>query len=599
MFYLDPDSGLGLQDQIRQKIVGAVSAGVLPPGQKLPSSRLLADQLGIARNTVVLAYEQLTAEGFLVSKPRSGIYVNEALAGGRGTFQRVAGRSEPTNAEPWRARFKHTAPLSTGFRFTPDWQEYRYPFLDGQFDASLFPVAEWREASRLALAVRDVHHWSTEAGDADDDMLVEEIRTKVLPRRGIQAQRDELLVTIGAKHALHLISDLFVNQTTTVAVEEPGYPELRDLLTLRRASVIHQPVDEQGLIVDDEFNRADLVYVTPSHQRPTAVTMPLERREALLDLATKHDFLIVEDDFERETSHQEKPLPALRSLDRDNRVIYIANLSKVLAPALRLGFMVAAPEVIREARKLRNLTTRQPPLSTQRTAAYFLSLGHYDATMWRLGRIFRSRIIALRDALNHYRPESIAIAPVEGGTSYWVRGPEGLDAVDLAKEAERRGVLIEPAGHYYAVEDFPRNIFRMGITSLAEDKIRDGVAALAETIRDISSTPALPPAADDWLTGDALKTALSGARLLYKTVYGDPCVIELHADGRMTGTAGYANEDRDTGRWWVDSDYWCRQWTQWAYGEEARFHTRIDHGQVQWFNEAGRLVDSAVIAQGD
>lgn len=598
LFYLDASSTLSLQDQIRQKIVSAVSSGTLPPGAKLPSSRELARQLGVARNTAILAYEQLVAEGFLASKPRSGIFVSETHAGGGSSFQRIAGRGSREATGPWEERFRHRQATARDFRAPPDWQQYRYPFLDGQFDSSLFPVSEWREANRLALSVADVQQWSAESGDADDDMLINEIRTKILPRRGIEAQHNEILITIGAQHALHLTSELFVDSASHVSIEEPGHHELRDLIGLRRASIHHQPVDGSGMIIDGRLAESDLVYVTPSHQRPTAVTMPIERREALLTMAEDQGFLIVEDDFERETSYQDRPLPALKSLDRSERVIYVANLSKVLAPAIRLGFMVAAPEVIREARKLRNLATRQPALSAQRAAAYFLSLGHYDATMWRLSQIFQSRVTALRDALNHYRPESIAIAPIEGGTSYWVEGPRDLDAAELARAAQQRGVLIEPAAHYYAAADYPKNVFRMGVTSIPAERIRDGVAVLSDVIRDLSGGGTeTVPVATDCVEGRALTEALSGVRLLYETVYGDPCAIDLYADGTMAGAAGYANEDRDTGRWWVEGGLWCRQWTHWAYGEVAKFRTRIENGQVQWFNEAGRLVDRAVIAE--
>ena len=586
-----------LQQQIRQKVIEAILGGVHPPGSRLPSSRKLARQLGVARNTVVLAYQQLLAERYLVARQGSGIYVSAKPLKGQLRFERVVGQGEVSVATEWKPRFKRLAPRQAGYRPPPDWQKYPYPFIEGCFDRSLFPIQEWREAARLSLARREIEQWSADAGNADDPMLIEQIRTKVLPRRGINARPNEILITLGVQQALQLVADLFADRSTRVAIEEPGNMGMLQLLESRGASVMHQPVDEDGIIVNSWLDICRLVYVTPSHQRPTAATLSVKRRRTLLEKAAKHDFVILEDDYECETNYLDDAFQALRGMPGGERVIYVGNLSRVLAPSLRLGFMVADPEVIAEARHLRALSIRHPPLNNQRIAAIFLALGHYDATMLRLGRIFRERLIALRDALNHYRPRVVSIAPVNGGTTYWVRGPEGLDAAELSRQAEARGVLIEPVSHYYASAGSPPNAFRLGITAIPLERIREGVAVLAETIRSMTGKAnnqvAAPPAR--FLKGPTLKRAMSGATLLYKTVYGAPCTIELHEDGRMSGRAGYANEDTDTGTWWIENHHWCRQWTSWAYGEISRFNTHIDRDQIQWFNDKRQFVDSAVL----
>ena len=277
---------------------------------------------------------------------------------------------------------------------------------------------------------------------------------------------------------------------------------MRRLARDRGARLVQQPVDDEGLVVDRRLDDCDLVYVTPSHQFPTGVMMTKARREALLKKASARDLVIIEDDFDCETNDLDEACPALRSLDRDDRVIYVAGFSKVLGPGLRLGYMVASAEVIAEARRLRRLSILHPPLNNQRAAAHFLSMGHYDATMMRLGRLFRERRTALRDALNHYLQQSVAIAPLRGGATYWVRGPDHLDVEAFAAEAERRGVLIEPVGPYYADRKAPRNIFRLGVTSLPIDRIRQGVAALADLMRDLPGTAhAFPETASARLSG--------------------------------------------------------------------------------------------------
>lgn len=597
---IDPSAALGLQRQIRQQLFDAIIAGVFPPGRRLPSSRELSQQMGVARNTVVLACQQLISEGHLIARERSGLYVNEDVVKGLALSERVnKPSSEDVSGINWRARIKAPLPPADVYRSPPEWQKYPFPFFEGRFDRSLYPIVEWREATRLALGTKQVHDWATDSGSADDPMLLKEICEKVLPRRGIKARPDQVLLTSGVREALHLLTELLVEPGMKVGVEEPGYISMLQLLRRRGATPIHQAVDEDGILTDPPLRGFDVLYVTPSHQRPTGATLSMQRRAQLLKQAQTEDFIVIEDDFECETNYLDDAYPALRGLSGSERVIYVSGLSRALSPGLRLGFIVAAPEIIQEARALRAVTARQPPLSLQRTAALFFSLGHYDRTMLRLGRIFRERLIALRDALNHYLPRAATIAPVRGGTTVWVNGPENLDARDLARAAEARGVLIEPVSHYYEGSSAPRNVFRMGVTGIPVEKIRPGMVALSELIHELSAGKNmwLDPRKTKLLSQSELRKIIPGATLLYKTVYGDPCTIELHRNGEMVGRAGYANEDQDRGRWWIEDGKWCRQWQNWAYGEPSKYRTQIKGDRIHWFNEKGRLVDSAIFVR--
>jgi GntR family transcriptional regulator/MocR family aminotransferase len=601
IIYLDPSSPLNLQNQIRQKLVDGILSGALPPAHKLPSSRKLAQQLAVARNTVVLAYQQLVAEGYLVSRARSGIFVNEQMLETRVGFSGDRVPASEAETAAWKKRTKRPGFAGRVIgQDLPNWNRYPYPFIDGKFDSSLFPLAEWREASRLALSVADVNEWSTGSGDADDAMLIDEIRSKILTRRGIQARSDEILITMGTQNSLYLVSRLLADRSVTAAIEEPGNSEVRELLRQSSAKVIAQPVDDDGIVVDDNLKKCDLVYVTPSHQIPTAVLMSASRRKALLDAAERDDFLIIEDDYECEINYLDRPQPALRSMDESGRVIYVASFSKVLAPGIRLGFIVADAQFIQRARALRRTVMNHPPLNNQRAAAFFLSLGHYDALMMRLGRVLQERRLALRDALNWMRGVPVEISPEVGGTTYWVRTPADFDVEAFAHAAAQRGILIEPVRHYYANEDRAENCFRMGVTSLPVERIRPGVTRLVELIRSqvrghvesLSTTPG------DWLKGDDLVRAMTGATILYQEVYGAPCTIKYHANGSMTGVLGFSNEERDTGRWRIDGDRWYRQWSCWNYGEEKGYFIVIDGEQIKWFNSDGQIVDAAFIQVG-
>jgi GntR family transcriptional regulator/MocR family aminotransferase len=588
---IDLASKIALQSQIRQQLIEGIFAGRFQAGERLPSSRRLSRALGVARNTVLLAYQQLIDEGHVISRSRSGLYLNEALNKGHGS---VAGAREAARAPKsadWTRHLRRQPAISFVQRYPADWQGYPYPFIDGCFDQALFPRQEWREASRIATSRLQIDAWSLDSGDADDPELIAEIRTRILPRRGINAAAEEILITAGTEAALHLLLELLVDESTTVAIEEPGHIAMRELLRRRGARLILQRVDESGLLVDAKLDAADLVYVTPSHQRPVGVTLSASRRAALLKKAAANDFRIIEDDVDSATNYLEDAPAALRAMPGGERVIYVADFSAVLAPTVRLGYIVAAPEIIRAARELRALLSRNPPLSSQRMMALLLSRGHYDATMLRLGAIFRERLFALREALNHYLQRFIAIVPARGGTTYWIRGPKGIDASDLAREAALRGILIEPVADYFAAPNPQRNLFRMGVTGLAADKVRAGVAALSEVLRDIEARRHPVQGATSWLTGEILEQQMQGATLSSRTVYGEPFTIRLLPGGRMLGSAGADAEDQDEGRWWVGGNRWHRQWRSWAYGEPSGYLVRIHGDQIHLFNDRRQLVD--------
>jgi GntR family transcriptional regulator/MocR family aminotransferase len=586
-----------LQVQIRSAILQGIADGILPPRGRLPSSRKLAAELGVSRNTVTLALQQLLAEGHLVSRARSGLFVAEALGPADlspGHF-RVA--PAPDRGQ-WARRFR-APPAQVGFRVPPNWQSYPHPFIDGPFDSTIFPLAEWREVMRTVLGRREVQQWTASTDETDDPALLEQIRTRILPRRGMRAGADEILVTHGAPHGLSLVCALLLAPGITIAREQPGDPALAALATLHGARLHLQPVDQDGMVIDSGLAKCQLVHVTPACQMPTGVRLSADRRRALLAAAAANDAVLIEQDVEDPAAYQDRAIPSLHSLAGGARVIHIAELARILSPGLRLGFIVAPPEVIAALRALRRLSLRGVSLMGQRGVALFLALGHYDAAMTRLGRIIKARRIALRDALNHHLPHAITTGPVRHGSTVWVQAHGNADADALAARAAASGILIEPAAHYFADALESAGCFRLGVTCVQEHRIRPGVAALADLLHDMSGVPApenLARAAGRHLTGAALRTAMSGARLLYRTVYGDPCTIELMPDGRMLGIAGYANEDRDEGRWWVDGNRWCRQWKRWAYGETAVFETTVDDGRVAWYRD-GRLVDWAIYGQ--
>lgn len=600
MIYLDPDSDLSLQAHLRQKIVEAIIAGIFPAGKRLPSSRKLAEQLGVARNTVVLVYEQLIDEGYVVSRERSGIFVNAKFLDGRVGFDESTMTGQ-TALKDWVSLFRRTAQHQHHFEIPPNWQRFPYPFLDGQFDQSLYPAKEWREASRQALTIGQIKQWASESGIADDAMLIEEIRTKVLPRRGIHAAADEIMITVGVQQALFLLADLFVDASVRVGIEEPGYPGFRRVVEHAGGRVIPVEVDDEGIQVTPALARSDMMIVTPSHQIPMAVTMSKERRHELLHAATENDQVIVEVDFELESNYLGQPHPSLRGLCEDSRVIYVSGLSKLLAPGLRLGFIVAPKEVIKPLRRLSSMMIKHPPMNNQRTAAFFLSLGYYDTFINSLHREFESRWIALRRAVNYYLLPYVDIAPAQGGTALWLRVSDDVDVDYLAQAAAARGILIEPIRDYYSDSQLAGNYFRLGITSIPEAQIKDGVDQLRDLIESVSANrvETLQDARGQRLNSHSIRSTLANKTMLCPIAYGDPCSIDVASSGKLSGRAGYANEDCDSGKWWIEGDLWCRQWDRWAWGEVGRYHVVTDKNIFKLFDEQGRLIDQGVLVDID
>ena len=470
-----------LQTQIREALVSAILDGQLARDEPIPSTRKMAKSLDVSRNTVVLAYQGLLDDGYLIARERSGYYVAEKALEAVPP-QKTVPRTRPSGAGiDWLARLTKDPGAQANVTKPLDWQSYAYPFIYGQVDHNLFPLAEWRDCARQALGKKWLGSWTNDTWSHDDPLLVEQIRRRILPRRGIMANDDEILVTLGAQNALYLLTSLLVGAKTHVAMEEPGYPDMRNIFNLKTPNVALVPVDARGLTLPSEIDTADVVYTTPSHQFPTTVTMPLERRMELLKRASTHDFVIIEDDYEFETNYVNEPCPALKSLDDDGRVIYVGSLSKTLFPGLRLGFLVAPKELVAEARALRRLMVRHAPNNNQRTAALFLSLGHHDTLIRRLHRAYRSRWEIMGEALQRHMPDA-AHVPSFGGTSFWVKGPGDVDSEDLARMAAAKGILIEPGRITFGAAVAPRNYFRLAFSSIEDKKIEPGIRLLAETI---------------------------------------------------------------------------------------------------------------------
>jgi GntR family transcriptional regulator / MocR family aminotransferase len=453
LFGLAIASNLPLQAQLRQVIVSAIMEGTLKPGAAMPSSRELASRLSVSRNTVTSTYQQLIDDEFLDAKPRSGIFValNVAALTPPNIDKRKREPHTTAQAPDWDNRVQRSLKDKPTIAKPPNWSQYKYPFVYGTYDTSLFPTDDFRECCSKTLARSQLSHWTPDLDTDDVPELIEQIRTRLLPKRGVFALADEILITVGAQHACFLLAEALLNEKSCIGMEHPGYPHARNIFALRKAEILNLPVDEQGLDLSGcaTVKSLDYLFATPSHQSPTTATLSLDRRKSLLAQAQQNDFVIIEDDYEAENLYQGQPMPALKSLDKAGRVIYIGSVSKSLSPALRLGYIVAPRALIDELRLIRHAMVRHPSAFLQHAYALFLSLGHHETHTRRVNQAMQKRLDAAMEALKVYLPDCTYARP-HGGASIWIHAPVWLDSNELALIAREHGVLIENGEAFFA-----------------------------------------------------------------------------------------------------------------------------------------------------
>ncbi len=495
LFELPTQPALPLQARLRLAVVHAILDGRLGSGAPLPSSRELAVVLGISRNTVTAAYVQLVDEGFLEARPRSGVFVAAgALPPAPLAAEPLTGAGGlPGRAPEWAARVRRSLAGRPTLAKPEQWREYRYPFVYGSHDAELFPTEDFRECCVRSLTRAQLPSWTPDLETDDLPELVEQIRTRLLPRRGVFALKEEIILTVGTQHAFYLLAEALFDESTRLGLEEPGHPHARTSFAARRPCTIEVAVDDDGLVVD-ALPAVDYLFVTPSHQSPTTATLSLERRQWLLRKAELQDFVLIEDDYEAENLHAGTPMPALKSLDRSGRVIYIGSVSKSLSPALRLGYIVAPRALVGELRQLRHAMLRHPSAFLQHAYALFLSLGHHESHARKVNQAMHDRVAVAAGALREFLPDFDFTLP-RGGASIWVRAPQWVDGAELAQVARAHGVLIEAGDAFFARPPYPCPFFRLRLSSIASAGIVAGVQALGAAVAELAAARGMAPSA--------------------------------------------------------------------------------------------------------
>lgn len=436
-----------LTRRLYDALQGAIQEGVIAPGARLPASRDLAAELGMSRNTVLVAYEQLQAEGYLQTRAGSGTFVCDMLS-------ERSPAVDKTRVAPASSAFSHHQLSQRGNRLLSrsgvghrQWGA----FMPGVPDVSRFPHDVWRKIERQLRARLPVASlsYSHHGGYAQlQQALVEYLRVV----RSVNCTADQILITAGTHQAIDLLAKMLCDPGDSAWIEEPGYWGIRNVLAVNGVEIVPVAVDDEGLnppTPGDDFRPPRLICVTPSHQYPLGVVMSLARRQALADLAKEWGSWIIEDDYDSEFRFAGSPIPALQGLAADTSVIYLGTFSKTLYPGLRISYVVLPKMLAARFKMAHSELYRGGNGLAQLTLAEFIRDGHYAAHVRRMRRIYSQRREALLAVIHRELGPEYVLHNSNAGLHLILSLPDTIDDVALSAELEQQGVLTRPLSGYY------------------------------------------------------------------------------------------------------------------------------------------------------
>lgn len=469
-----PETGRPVIRQVYDQVRGAIHAGALRPGGRLPSSRDLAQRLGVARASVVAAYDQLLAEGYAEGRTGSGTYVSQDLSGVLDL--KAPGPPPAPPAAPVRL------PDVTGFPAAQPSTEAQ-PFSNGRTLMDARALDAWATSTRRALRILGPAHfgYSEPAGEA---RLRAAVADYLRAARGVVCETSQVIITSGAQHAVDLTARLLLKPGDRVWLEDPGYPPTWHALTAGGAQAVAVPADRSGLVVQagiDTAPDARAVFVTPSHQFPLGVAMSMGRRLELIAWARAAGAWIVEDDYAAEFRYAGAPLASLQGLDGGERTIYVGTLNKSLFPGLRLGYLVAPKALVESFATLRRLADRQPPTLTQAITVDFMEGGQFAAHIRRRRLAYKAQRDALAEALRRRLDHILEVDVPDQGMHLIAYLKDGRSDLEVEAQARAAGVLARPISPLYQAAP-PRQGLLLGFTGFPAKAMDAGVARLAAAL---------------------------------------------------------------------------------------------------------------------
>jgi GntR family transcriptional regulator/MocR family aminotransferase len=457
---VDQHSALPLHRKLYEALRRAMLDGKLLAGERLPSSRDLARDLSVSRNTVVSAIGQLSVEGYLVSHVGSGTFVSDNLPRAM-----VRPRSRNTVQRP---QLSHRGGALVS-QFSASTLEVQ-PFTPGITDFSAFPVALWQrlQNKHWRMTYPDMLDYSAGGGYAP---LRRAVADYLRVFRSVQLEPQQVIITSGTQQSLTLCAQLLADQGDTVWVEDPAYWGAAKAFMATGLHLHPVAVDEEGIApgAQDEAHRPQLIYVTPSHQYPTGAVMSAQRRQQLLDVARHQKAWVLEDDYDSEFRFSGPPISSLEGLDKDERVLYMGTFSKVLYPGLKLGYLVVPKELVSAFKQVHYDLNRPGQLPLQAALAEFIDMGHFASALRRARVNYAQRRECLLDALRSCLGGAVRVSGAEQGLHLCLRLPQAVDDQALALRIARAGLTARPlSGYCLKRTDLRGLVIGYGYASLAD-----------------------------------------------------------------------------------------------------------------------------------
>jgi GntR family transcriptional regulator / MocR family aminotransferase len=477
---LDPADRRPLYLQLSNAIAEDIRKGRLKPGDPLPGTRVLCQQLRIHRNTVIAGYQELVAQGLASTRRGGGTFVAMPTVLPLASSPHAGARERPPTYDvPSPIRPVPMTPPDPGGPLS---------LVRAIPDVRLLPAEALSQAFRRAI----FRHGRKLLGYGDPrghPLLRQGLATMLSHARGIPTSRDDIVVTRGSQQALYLIAQALLSPGDVIAVEDLGNPLVWRALRLPGTELEPVPVDENGLDVSAleallARRKLRAVYVTPHHQFPTNAVMSAERRRKLASLARKHRFAIIEDDYDHEFQYEGQPAAPIAAGPGAENVLYVGTLSKVLAPGLRVGFVLAPPEVRERLVSLRTVNDMQGDTAVECAVAELFEDGELVRHVRRMGQIYARRRDALAEALQGSLRDVLSFRVPEGGMALWTRVAEGIDIPAWERACEALGVLVRGAGMFDFAER-PRPYLRLGFTYHDESELREAVTRMARGLGEV------------------------------------------------------------------------------------------------------------------
>ena len=483
------EAGVTASEWLCTALRSAILEGRLPRNARLPATRELARLYGLARGTVVAAFEQLRLEGYLRGRVGSGTYVNSALP----DDLLAAPRREAARTEVPAPPVRRVSAMAHRVRFLPGLtprplRAFRanHPALD------LFPTTLWaRLAGRRCrrATVADL----LDSGPLGLPELQEAVAAYLTAARGVNCEAGQVVIVSGVQEAIDLVARVLTDPGDRVCMEDPGYIGAARIFEAQGVEIEPVPVDGEGMLVPDGGLRdVRLAYVTPAHQFPLGVSMSLPRRLALLEWARTGGSLILEDDYDSEYRYAGRPLPALQGLDRHGVVLFAGSFSKVLFPSLRIGYLVAPPGLVDRITAAKSVVGQHAPLLDQAVLAEFITEGHFGRHLRRMREVYAERLTVLQEEARSRLDGMLRIGGIDAGlqTTGWLA--PGLTEDEVTRAAARREVEVVPVGRY-ARRPTSHQCLQLGFAAVDTTEIRRGVRELARTLETMTNRAAPSP----------------------------------------------------------------------------------------------------------